>query len=57
VLVGPSGCGKSTTLRMIAGLKDVTDGDVRLNGKSVTGDAVKNRELSFTRTAPEPRRT
>ena len=29
VLVGPSGCGKSTTLRMIAGLEDITDGEIR----------------------------
>ena len=32
VLVGPSGCGKSTTLRMIAGLEEVTDGEIRVDG-------------------------
>ncbi len=32
VLVGPSGCGKSTTLRMIAGLEDITDGDIMIGG-------------------------
>ena len=32
VFVGPSGCGKSTTLRMIAGLEDITDGDFEING-------------------------
>ena len=36
VLVGPSGCGKSTTLRMIAGLEDITDGDIMIGGTSST---------------------
>src|SRR5215217_6992804 len=36
VFVGPSGCGKSTLLRMIAGLEDVTDGDILIGGKDVT---------------------
>ena len=31
-LVGPSGCGKSTTLRMIAGLEDISSGDIRIGG-------------------------
>ena len=35
VLVGPSGCGKSTTLRMIAGLEDISDGDLFIGGKFV----------------------
>ena len=35
VLVGPSGCGKSTTLRMIAGLEDVSDGQVMIAGEEV----------------------
>src|SRR6202045_1212725 len=35
VLVGPSGCGKSTTLRMIAGLEDITDGDIMIGGDVV----------------------
>ncbi len=34
VFVGPSGCGKSTTLRMIAGLEDITKGDLIINGKN-----------------------
>ncbi len=34
-LVGPSGCGKSTTLRMIAGLEDVSDGVIEIGGKPV----------------------
>ena len=33
VLVGPSGCGKSTTLRMVAGLEDITDGELYIDGK------------------------
>jgi multiple sugar transport system ATP-binding protein len=36
VFVGPSGCGKSTLLRMIAGLEEVTDGDIEIGGKDVT---------------------
>ena len=35
VLLGPSGCGKSTTLRMLAGLEDVTEGDIRIDGMKV----------------------
>ena len=35
VLLGPSGCGKSTTLRMLAGLEDVSDGDIRIDGMKV----------------------
>jgi lactose/L-arabinose transport system ATP-binding protein len=36
VFVGPSGCGKSTLLRMIAGLEDVTDGGIEIDGRDVT---------------------
>ncbi|MDO9217728.1 MAG: ATP-binding cassette domain-containing protein, partial [Lacisediminimonas sp.] len=36
VLVGPSGCGKSTTLRMIAGLEDVSEGSIRIGERDVT---------------------
>lgn len=35
VLLGPSGCGKSTTLRMLAGLEEVSDGDIRIDGMKV----------------------
>ena len=35
VLVGPSGCGKSTALRMVAGLEDITDGEIRIDGERV----------------------
>jgi len=47
VLVGPSGCGKSTTLRMIAGLEDITDGELYLGEKLINNVAAKNRDLSM----------
>ena len=47
VFVGPSGCGKSTLLRMIAGLEEVTDGDVSIDGRVVTGVAPADREVSM----------
>ncbi len=43
VLVGPSGCGKSTTLRMIAGLEEISRGDVSIDDKRVNGVAPKDR--------------
>ncbi|TJW19991.1 MAG: ATP-binding cassette domain-containing protein, partial [Mesorhizobium sp.] len=42
VLVGPSGCGKSTLLRMIAGLEEVTEGEIRIDGKRVNERAPKD---------------
>ncbi|WP_135822342.1 ABC transporter ATP-binding protein [Halostella litorea] len=47
VLVGPSGCGKSTTLRMIAGLEDVTDGHVRLDGESINDVSAQERDIAM----------
>ncbi len=47
VLVGPSGCGKSTTLRMIAGLEDVTEGDLYIGSKRVNDIAPKNRDIAM----------
>lgn len=47
VLVGPSGCGKSTTLRMVAGLEDITRGKVLLNGKDVTDAPAKDRDIAM----------
>lgn len=47
VLVGPSGCGKSTTLRMIAGLEDVTSGTITIGGKDVTNVAPKDRDIAM----------
>jgi multiple sugar transport system ATP-binding protein len=47
VLVGPSGCGKSTTLRMIAGLEDVTGGDVLIDGRVVNEIPPKDRDIAL----------
>ncbi|PKP62819.1 MAG: sugar ABC transporter ATP-binding protein [Alphaproteobacteria bacterium HGW-Alphaproteobacteria-8] len=47
VFVGPSGCGKSTLLRMIAGLEDVTSGDVTLDGRRINDLAPAKRELAM----------
>ncbi|MEI6799096.1 MAG: sn-glycerol-3-phosphate ABC transporter ATP-binding protein UgpC [Pseudomonadota bacterium] len=47
VLVGPSGCGKSTLLRMIAGLEDVTSGEIWINGRLVNDLAPKKRDISM----------
>jgi len=47
VFVGPSGCGKSTLLRLIAGLEDVSDGDIRLDGQSLAGVPAANRGLAM----------
>ena len=47
VLVGPSGCGKSTTLRMIAGLETVTDGEIRIDGRDVARLEPKERDLAM----------
>jgi multiple sugar transport system ATP-binding protein len=47
ILVGPSGCGKTTTLRMIAGLEEVTAGDIRIGGRSVTHLAPRDRDIAM----------
>ncbi len=47
VLVGPSGCGKSTTLRMVAGLEDITRGKMLLDGKDVTSAPAKDRDIAM----------
>ncbi|WP_158970498.1 ABC transporter ATP-binding protein [Chachezhania sediminis] len=46
-LVGPSGCGKSTTLRMIAGLEEVTAGEIRIGDRVVTHDEPRDRGVSM----------
>lgn len=47
VLVGPSGCGKSTLLRCIAGLEEITGGDLRIDGRRANGLAPKDRDLAM----------
>ena len=46
-LIGPSGCGKSTLLRMIAGLEDITDGELNIDGKCVNNVHPKDRDISM----------
>ncbi len=47
ILVGPSGCGKSTALRMIAGLEDITDGDLIIGGERVNDLAPRDRDIAM----------
>ncbi|MGU3575572.1 ABC transporter ATP-binding protein [Brucellaceae bacterium C25G] len=47
VLVGPSGCGKSTLLRMIAGLEDITSGEIRIGGRVVNDVEPKHRDIAM----------
>jgi multiple sugar transport system ATP-binding protein len=47
ILVGPSGCGKSTALRMIAGLEDITEGELRIGGEVVNDRAPKDRDVAM----------
>ncbi|MEM7520830.1 MAG: ABC transporter ATP-binding protein [Pseudomonadota bacterium] len=47
VLLGPSGCGKTTTMRMIAGLEDITDGDIIIDGKVVNDLDPKDRDVAM----------
>lgn len=47
VLVGPSGCGKSTTLRMVAGLEEISDGELYIDGKLVNDVAPKDRDIAM----------
>ncbi len=47
ILVGPSGCGKSTTLRMIAGLEDITSGELRIGDRVVNNVPPKDRDIAM----------
>ncbi|MBQ8590566.1 MAG: ABC transporter ATP-binding protein, partial [Firmicutes bacterium] len=47
VLIGPSGCGKSTTMRMVAGLEDITEGELYIDGNLVNDVAPKDRDIAM----------
>src|ERR687892_2643729 len=47
ILVGPSGCGKSTALRMVAGLEDISDGELRIGGEVVNQKAPRDRDIAM----------
>src|SRR5262249_34026426 len=47
VLVGPSGCGKSTTLRMVAGLEDISQGTIRIGERVLNDVAPKDRDIAM----------
>ena len=47
VFVGPSGCGKSTTLRMIAGLEEISSGELFIDGEFVNNRAPKDRDIAM----------
>src|ERR1700730_14216440 len=47
ILVGPSGCGKSTTLNMIAGLEDISSGELLIGGERVNEKAPKDRDIAM----------
>ena len=53
VFVGPSGCGKSTALRMVAGLEDITEGEIRIGDRVVNDMPPKDRDIAMvSRTTP-----
>lgn len=47
VLLGPSGCGKTTTMRMIAGLEDITSGDIMIKGERINDKPPKDRDIAM----------
>src|SRR5580698_2683056 len=47
ILVGPSGCGKSTALRMVAGLEDITAGELKIGGQVVNDKTPKDRDIAM----------
>ncbi|NBW68777.1 MAG: ATP-binding cassette domain-containing protein, partial [Betaproteobacteria bacterium] len=47
VIVGPSGCGKSTLLRMVAGLEDITEGEIRIGNKKVNDLEPSERDIAM----------
>ena len=57
ILVGPSGCGKTTTLNMIAGLEDISDGELRIGGRLVNNIAPRDRDIAMVSRAMPCTRT
>ena len=47
VLVGPSGCGKSTLLRMVAGLEEISEGEMRIDGRLVNDVPPRDRDIAM----------
>src|ERR1700756_3912601 len=47
VLIGPSGCGKSTLLRMIAGLEEISEGDLLIDGKRINDQSPRDRDIAM----------
>ena len=47
ILIGPSGCGKSTLLNLIAGLEDLTSGEIVIDGKDVSDESPKDRDIAM----------
>ena len=47
IFVGPSGCGKSTTLRMVAGLEEITDGELYIGDRLINNVAPKDRDIAM----------
>ncbi len=47
VMVGPSGCGKTTALRMLAGLEEIDDGSIRIDGRDMVGVPSKDRDIAM----------
>src|ERR1700723_413649 len=47
VMVGPSGCGKTTALRMLAGLEEIDDGSIRIDGEDMVGVPSRNRDIAM----------